>query len=278
MGNQSDIPEAEIDIREYINVLIRRKKLILAVFFISLAVSAGGSFLKPPVYEVTATVQLGSVNGFIISKEEAVAIVFNKHSLLSIIKEFDLAMNVESLSKSIAINDVAGTNFLTITITDGGPDHLFKINNAIIEPLINQGQDAYQKKIVIMNERLKELDAEIKNAETDIEETRGLIAGFSVSANSSLPDVSLRVILLKNNLPSYENNLSSLRDQRNALKIILNNAKDFKVFDQPTISKKSLILRLKKNIMVAGALSLMCGVLLAFFMEFWQKGKKGVGK
>ena len=57
MENQQVIQEDEIDLKEYIKVVIKRKKLILAIFFISVIVAAVVSFLMPKVYEVSMFIE-----------------------------------------------------------------------------------------------------------------------------------------------------------------------------------------------------------------------------
>ena len=100
---------------------------------------------------------------------------------------------------------------------------------------------------------------------------QNLITGHPNSSNIFQSDASLRSILLQNTLPNYESNLTMLRNQRNELKLLLADAKDFKVFD-PSIRPKYPIGPNKKlNVAVAGILSLMLGVFLAFFMEYWEK-------
>jgi capsular polysaccharide biosynthesis protein len=230
--------------------------------------------MMPKVYEVASIVQLGSVNESLIKNEEAKAIMLNQNLLLSIINELNLKMSVDGLQKAIKISDVIGTNLLKIKIIYPGIDTAIKINDAIVNPLITQGQIIYQERLVIINERLKELDLEIKNAESDIGRTQTLISGLPEASNISQSDISLRIILLQNTLSSYESNLTMLRNQRNELKFSLANARDFKVFDQPIKPKNPIGPKKKQNVLVAGMFSLMFGVFLAFVLEFWQKSKK----
>ena len=273
-----EIYEDEIDLREYINVIIKRKKLILAIFLVSVVTAAIVSLMMPKIYEITTTVQLGNVNELLIKNEDAKAIMLNQNLLLSVINELSLKMGVESLQKAIKISDLAGTNLLKIKITYPGIDTALKINNRIINPFIAQGQIIYQERLAIVNERLKELDAEIKNAEEDISRTQTLISGLPNASNISQSDVSLRIILLQNTLPNYESNLTALRNQRNGLKFSLANAKDFKIFDAPIQPKYPVGPNKKQNVITAGIMSLMFGIFLTFFLEFWQKGKKGEAK
>ena len=278
MENQQCIQEDEIDIREYINVIIKRKKLILAIFLVSVVTAAIVSLRMPKIYGITSTIQLGSVNELLIKNEDARAIMLNQNSLLSIINDLNLKNTVEGLQKDIEIRNINGTNLLKIKITYSGIDTALKINDAIVNPLIAQGQIVYQERKSIIEGRLKELHGAIKNAEEDIVRTQNLIMGIPSSNDISQAEISLRMIILQNTLPKYENNLTDLRNQRNDLQILLSNSKDFKVFDAPIKPKFPVGPNKKQNVIVVGIFSLMFGIFLVFVLEFWQKSKKIKGK
>jgi uncharacterized protein involved in exopolysaccharide biosynthesis len=232
------------------------------------------SLRAPKVYEITSTIQLGNVNGAIISNEDAKAIIMNQNSLYTIINDLDIKGSPESLQKAIKITDIAGTSLLKLKLTYTNVDLSLKINDAIVNPFIAQGQVKFQERLAVVNERLKELDNEINNSEIDINRTQALISGLPNASGVSQSDVSLRIILLQNTLPAYESNLTTLRDQRNKLKLMVIEAKDFKVFDAPIKPGIPVGPNKKKNVIIAGMLSLIFGVFLAFVLEFWQKSKK----
>ncbi len=57
MSNQ-EYGEDEINLRNYIMVMLKRKKLILAVFFGTLITAAIASLLMPGVYQATASIMI----------------------------------------------------------------------------------------------------------------------------------------------------------------------------------------------------------------------------
>lgn len=273
MENQPDIQEDEINIRDYINVIIKRKKLILAIFCVAVVVSAVVNLQLPKVYEVTSTVQLGSVNGFVTNKDEAKELVFNRDSLQVIIKKLNLNIDGERLRENIKIKDIPGTNLLTVTIVYPGLEEAFKIHDFVVSSLINQGQGIYLDNLAILKGRLNELEAAIKTVEGNINRIQNLVSELPKSGNISESDISLRIILLQITLPSYESNLTTLRNLRNELKLAIVNAKDFKVFDAPIKPKYPIAPKKKQNVLIAGILSLLFSIFLALFMEFFRKVK-----
>ncbi len=278
MGNQQYIQEDEIYLRDYVNVVIKRKNLVLAIFLISIVTAVVASLLMPKVYEVTSIVQLGSVNDeLLIKKEKAKEMILKKSFLLSIIKELNLKIGIGKLIKNIKIDFKEFTNsadyvsLVKITITYPGLDMVYKIHDAIVNPLIAEGQSLYQKRLAITREWLKEIDGDIKNAEADINRTQALISGLTNSSNLSQSEVSLKVILLQNALPDYEKNIIALREQKNRLELTLIGAKDFQIFDPPIMPKNPIRPNMDQNVLIAGISSLLFGVFLAFLMESWQK-------
>ena len=270
--------EDEIDLRDYINVILKRKGVIFTVFFVAVITTTIVSFRMPKVYEITSTVQLGSVNGLLINKDETREIILNQNSLSVLIKDLNLNIDVEKFKKKINIGDISNTNLSKITIKHNDVDMALKINDTILAPLISQGQKIYQERISIANDRLKELDTEIKYAEEYIRRTQTLIFGLPASDKISQTESALKIILLQNTLPNYENNLTALRNQRNDLRILLATAKDFKVFASPIKPKYPIRPKKKQNVAISGIVSLIFGVFLAFLIEFWQRGKGGEAK
>lgn len=265
MENQQYMQEDEIDLRECINILIKRRKLVLVIFIVSIVTTVLANLWIPKIYEITSTIQLGSVDELLIKKEEAEEIILSQNSLLSIIKELNLKIGAENLKKDIKINGVNGTNLLKINIVYPDINIALKINDLVVSPLITQGQIIYQERLSLVKERLKELDGEIKSIEEDINMKKARISGEPRAK---------RWVILQTTPVDYENKLTELRNQKNELKLLLINAKDFRIFDQPIESKNPIKLKQQKVSIIA-QLILLLGVLLVFFKEFWQKGKKG---
>lgn len=259
MENQQYMQEGEINLKECIKILIKRRKLVLIIFVVSVVTTALANLWIPKVYEVTSTIQLGSINELLIKKEEAREIILNQKSLLSIIKKLNLKVEVEDLKKDITIRDVLGTNLLKVNTIYPDINMAFKVVEALVNLLITQGQIIYQEQLPLAEERLKELDEEIKNIEKNVNKKK---AGFSGN-----PKTKGQIIL-------QTDTLTELNEQKNKLEKLFVNAKDFKIFDQP-IESKNPIKRKQQKVFIVGVIILLLGVLLIFFKEFPQKDKKG---
>ena len=271
---QQPIQEDEIDLREYIQVMLKRKKLILAIFLASVFTAAVISLQSPKTYEIASTIQLGRINEPLINNEEAKALMLNQGLFQSIINDLNLASTPQEIEKNIKISDIKGTNLLRVMITGNDIDTAIKLNDLITNSLITRGQALYQKNVDIINERLNNLSLEIKSAVDDIGRAQALIAEAPVVKNISQSDVSLRIILLRNSLLNYESNLNVLRNQENEMKATLVNSREFKVFDPPIRPDSPVSRKILQKTAIAGFMGLMLGIFLAFFIEFLSKDKK----
>lgn len=282
MENQQYIQEDEIDLRDYVNVVIKRKKLILAIFLVSIVAAVVASLFMPKVYEMTTIIKLGSVDiaqlgnrsgQFLMAKEKAREIILNENSLLSLIKELNLKIKVKDLRNDIKVILIEETNLIKIKIVYPSLDMLVKINNAIVNSFITYGQSICQEKLNLVNKWLKQCNLDIKDIEADMGRIETLVSKPLDSSNNPQSALTPEVILSQNALAQFEANLIKLREQKNNLELMSSAFKDFEIFDAPIMPKKPIRPNMELNVLIAGIISLVSGVFLAFFMEYWQKTK-----
>jgi capsular polysaccharide biosynthesis protein len=266
---QQPIYEDEIDLRELINVVIKRKKLILGIFLASVIIAAVISFLTPGIYLSTAIIQTGIVDTSLIGIAEAEQMMKTQDFLSPIVKELELKVEPESLKSAINLKSIKDTSLIHLEVEYQGMGTSYKLLRAIVDSFLTKNNELYQQRMDFINQQIEEFDTQINSVKSDISKTQEPIQNLSLSEKISEADAGIRIILLQNTLASYYNNLTSLFEQNNNLRLILIKAKEFKLVDltkpYPIKPKKKL------NIALAGVLSLMLATFLAFFMEFWQK-------
>ena len=97
----TDKPEQyddEINLCDYINVLIKRKVTILIVFFLCVAVAAIYSFTTPKIYKVEETIRIGQINDSLISKEEAIRLIRSKNILQPVVEALNKDLSLSGLT------------------------------------------------------------------------------------------------------------------------------------------------------------------------------------
>ena len=103
---------------------------------------------------------------------------------------------------------------------------------------------------------------------------RKIIRTFSLSRESDEATSRPRIIFLQETLSNYTNQITSLTSKKDSLNLIRINAKEFKVIDAPLKPKSPVRPNKRKIVIVVGIIGLMLGILLAFFMEYWEKSNK----
>jgi len=270
---EQDYAEQEINLRDYINVIIKRKKIILTVFFVSVITTAVFSLIMPKVYLSTATIQNGIVGELLIKKSVAEEIIKFYDFLNPIIKELKLETNVERLKRAIKVEVINDTDFLRFKVEYKDRDVSLKLCQSIVNSFLAQANNLYQQRLNLVNRHIEELNSQIKSIQSDIERTQGLIQNLAVSEKIGEPERGIRIVLLQNTLPNYQANLISLLNLKNDLQLTLIKAKEFKLIDQPIKPKYPIKPNKRQNVVISGVISLMFGVFLALFIEYWEKSK-----
>lgn len=279
MDNQQRLIDDENNLRDYANVIIKRKKIFLTVFFATVIAAAIISFKAHKTYESISLVRLGSIDQPLLSKEEAKELLLSQANLQAVIKELNLNANLLSLKKQIGIEDIANSNLLRIRVQFDSQDNAQRINEALPVRLISYGQGLYEKKIALITERLKELEQEIQSTDSNIKLMQSLIGSLPQSLNKmTQAGMSLKINLLQNAFPAFENRFTMLKNQRQDIQMTLAGAEEFGIQDHAVILPYPVGSGKKEKIIIAAIFALMLGVFSAFLMEWWENQRKNVEK
>ena len=255
----------EINLMDYIKVIIKRKKIIAGIFIICVAVTAAISFQMPKVYQIDSTVRIGTIGGSLLSVEEITEKAKNRNLLKSIILEIDKNITVENLKKAVKIENIKGTNFLKVQMESAEPDIAIDILNKIESKLVSDVNIFYEKNIALAKERIQEVHVRKGNVSKQIEMLNQKIADNKIG-----PDYPL----IQNTLTNYETICSGLSAAEYSLKKNLLSAKNFKVIESPAKSINPIKPNKRKMVIMSAILGLILGVFIVFLMEFWQKSKE----
>jgi len=259
--------EGEVELRDYLNVVIKRKKIILSIFFISIITIAVVSFLMPKVYLSTAIIQNGFVNEPLLTKSETEEMIKFYYFLDPIVKELKLKINVEETRGAIKIEAIKDTDFFRFRVEYKDKDTSLKLCQLIVKAFLLESRSIYQQRINLINQRLAKLDEQIESLQSDIKHTQGLIQNLSAPKKIDQTKETTGVILLENALPNYYTNLASLFQQKDGLQLTLVKSKEFKLIE--IVEPEYPVKRYKKiNIVISIIVSLMFSVFLAFFIEY----------
>ena len=263
-----EIYEDEIDLRDYIDVIIKRKKIILTVFFAAVIAATIVNFLTPKVYEASAIVRLGGTPELLISKPNAIEELQGRKLVDSVLKRLKLNNNTGEFDKNkiLRIEDIVNTDFIRIIVRYRDPILATAISNIITDTFVTEKKEIFKVNLLFLNEQIKEFEKRYQIIVGEIDNFNKEISNQSMNPNYPL---------LQNTITNYETICFALREKAFSLKDVVLKSQDFEVFELASIPRVAIKPNKKQNVALSGIVSLMFGTFLAFFIEFWQKGKEG---
>ncbi len=271
-----EIQEEEIDLREYINVLIKRKGIIILIFLIAIITAVIISyFALSPIYQSSTVFSVAQVDGqTVINIPEALEIMKSNVVLDEVINRIGgLEETAKQLSSQMTTESLGGTNFIKVTVEADTPEKAKSLVENIAKVFIEQHQSEYEEKVKLIESRVNILEEHIAEFEKNIQEIEKTKKKIAASEELSEAERQFQTSLLLSSSVTERELYNTLTDQANSLKVSLKNCEDFKIINYAQLPAVPIKPNKKLNILIAGVLGLFVGVFVAFFLEFWQKGK-----
>ena len=311
--DQNNYPEEEeVNLIQYVNVLLKRRWMIVLGVFVCVVLVAIYSFRLPPVYTASAkflpsknpemTSRMGTLvgGGNIQSYSENVTSEYYTELLRSapflerILArtfysqeaggEVDLAAyygieaNNDIERKSKAVNAIGGsleistartTQVITLSYSTGEPELSAAIVNVFIEELIRYNQDIKGSKAA---ENREFVEKRLKDAQTLLNDAENSLADFSARNKKVGPDLQPELDRLKRSVKVQEEVYITLSKQLELAKIEEQEKKPMmEILERATPPLTRSAPKRKRNVILAGFVSLMLFVGLAFVLEFMSK-------
>lgn len=270
--------EEEIDLREYINVLLKRKGIIISIFLIAVITVAIVSYFIPipPVYQSSIVFSIAQIdNSPIVNITESLEIIKSDIVLNETVKKIESEMEISTkvLRSLIDTESIKGTNFIKVSAEADSPEKAKNIVENVVNIFIEQNKNNYQERVKLIQDRLKILEEQVAEFETsiqEIEKTKKKIAAFEELSEA---ERQFQTSLLLNSSVIERELYNDLTAQINSLQERLNGCNDFFIINYAELPTSPIKPRKALNIIIAGVLGLFVGIFAAFFLEFWQKGK-----
>ncbi len=282
--------DKEIDLMDYVKVILKRKRMILIVFLITIIVAGVFTWFSPKVYKIDTSLEIGTIGGTAIEDPKQVMEkinnrVYGNHSGIK-------AINPE------------GTNLIIIEIEskegpEGDKTILEEINNLILEKhqeKIKIEQELLEKKILSVENdielseqdierikaRIRFLEEEKKNLENKekfleqtlpYEKVKEQLSGSLFALLDLREKLAAKKQEIENgylSVNSCEKTINSLRYQIDSLGRQIKDIRFTEILKASTISVKQ---RLIFNMVISAILGVFLGIFLAFLQEWWNKDK-----
>jgi len=239
------LEEQELSVRDYFEVMKRRKKLILLVFVIAVAGSAVISFILPPVYQVKSTIKIGQIVDLStfekIPIESAVASVqFLQGSqvLGDAIQDLKLPFTLKKLRKRISAEPVRQEEDLVeIRIEMIHPHQALDIANYLVDRLRERHREIkqlhedksqilarYDEHIASIAKQLSDVDGSKKEILTGYDEhTEGInkqLAMIDANEKKILTEYDERIKEINKQLAEIKEDVSKKKEEMEKLQKI----------------------------------------------------------
>ena len=142
-----------MELIQYLEILKRRKWVVIAVTLLTFAVAMVGSYLQQPVYTAATTVRVAQASSGSIEYADYMYAerLMNTYTeilgswpvLEEVIRNLDLSISPEDLAKQVEAEVVSNTELLKITVAYRDPAQAKDIANALAARLVEPSHDLY---------------------------------------------------------------------------------------------------------------------------------------
>jgi len=264
--NSQDCEEMEIDLREYLSAVVRRRKMIMTIFTLSIIAAFFVSLLRPKIFEAHTIIRLGHISTTSVSKANIIEELRSPKLFDSAFKKIHLNNDKKQLNsiRIRRIEDMEGTDFIKITVT--GPDPVLTVDicNTIASDFVATQNEIIRKNIAFLNEQYSEFEKRYQFVLNEINNFNKKIG--DAEDNPNYP-------LLQNTITNYENICFSLKEKVFSLKEQILQSQDFEVFEAAAVPKAIQKTSISRNVLISGIAGLIFAIFLVSFLEHWGKSR-----
>ncbi len=296
----------EIKLVDYVNVVLRGKKIIASVFILAIAATLVYTFLfTDKVYWIDTALEIGTTQDGIIEAPRQVlekidgdVYGVNIREILGISKkqypkikmEFPkdtslIRVGTESSDTELAKSILGEINNLIIK------EHDKKIN--LEKDLIGKNIETAQNNIIISQKAIDRVKAKIpfleeekRNLENKIEALQKVLVyqqdpgtQFALfDAKEKLESKKQEIENLYLEINNLEGTVNSLKNQITSLKKSIEDIQPTKVIKKPIVAEKPISPRPVLYSSIAALAGLVIGFILAFVKEWWKRNRVALGR
>ena len=268
--------EEEIELRDYINVLVKWKRLIIVITLIAVLISGLLSyFVLPKVYEGSATIQLAQVSSNLLLSPSEIQTQIESATFVQKLSD-DLNVPFDEIKKNINVSIPQNSNFVIVNFEHKDKELIRKFFDKLLYELNSVNADEYNNQINSIKSKVLTLSSQIEILNPEITQISKQILQMQKSSSKDELGSYLLTSLYESMLSKkidLENTVTDLNSQ-------LSMSHEFEYLQQPYVSDTPVKPNKKLNILVSGVAALFFSILLAFFLEYMQgtQGNKEVVK
>ncbi len=265
--------DEEIDLSEYIEILIKRKALIIWITIIAILLAGiANYFIIKPVYEGKANLLLPKVGtGLVLSAKETQALIQSDDFKNSIGEKINLPF--ESVSGGLSVSSKDSPNFIKVNFENQSKNKIKEFFEELPQTLNEETEDLYNKKIYALKSKLSLLEkqaGDTKKQELSIEESLKQIDKGSGGKSEHFLEYSFML----NTYNSIMRTKMSLENQITNINTQISESHQFKYIGSPFTPDNPVKPKKLFNIAISGVAAFFFAILLAFFLEYIEGRKE----
>lgn len=291
----------EISLIDYVKVMIKRKKIILATFLVTVVAVTIISMLMNKVYKIESVIEVGmtSADSTIENPEQVLQGV--KRDLYGAAVRSKLGISERDYPK-IKVTNSTGTNLIAFEINSDRVEQSENVLREIENLIINNHQERVsdEKKLLESSIELKKKDIETESKDIErvkseigfLEEEKNnleakvealqkvLVYRLDAGSQFALFDTKEKLALKKNEIEeshmevnSLESSINAINGEINSLEKQISDIRMTRAVKDPVVSEKIVSPNIISNLIIAAVLGIFAGVFLAFGSEWWEKNK-----
>ncbi len=209
----------EMDLREYWEIIVKKRKLILAVFMVTVLAVTAYSLLATPIYEAFTTVMVregssgmqsllfdGMIGGGKNSAQNYIQIMKSRTMLEQVAATVDREeLTPKVLEKAITIQPVTGSDVLKISMQSPEPELAQLVVNTLTDTFISWNLDYQQNDRRAAREFI---EAQLQTVEVELNLAEERLRAFKEEKGVLAP--SQEITAMVNQLASLQANLTEL--------------------------------------------------------------------
>lgn len=246
----------EIDLRRYVEVILRRWRVVLGAGLIFITVALLYSFLAPRVFRVETVLQVGSLGDQPIEPAKQVAEKILKDTYGPALREkFKLS---QAQFPELLVKNPEKTDLVRVAVETDKTSQAQEILAELGRLVVAEHNEIFQKEQELLSSEIKQLEKE------------EALFTSALERQLRLSPVRLDQILV---VDSLQARLADLSNRLFSLKQALARIAPTKIIKAPEVSAEPVRPKPVLNFVVALVLGLFFGIFLAFAQEWWEQGR-----
>jgi len=268
------IEEREIDLRDYLRVLVRQRWVMLGVVATMMLGTLVYVVRLPDVYEAQAVIQNGSVDKADLSTVDVQFFIQSLPVLQPVVAQYNAAhpgreLTIAGFRGMITVDSFIDNRFL-LTVQAPDAAGAQQLCTMLAEGYFSYMRGWYDKQLALLEEKIAMSEENIEEVGKSSKELKKEIARF-VRERKLTPEPAFKSIMLRSLYSQYINELATYQSNKINLTSVLYGVKEFAVLEPPELPTAPIREDRNRILGIMAGVSILAALLLAFLVDYFQR-------